>query len=141
MKLLLPTVLVLCAAPALAQAAPAQTAPGPIVRPISQHDSTLSGQPIVLPQGPVRATYSEVVVPAGGRLAVHKHPYPRLALIMSGRLRVRMVDTGQVVEVKAGELAVDSVDQWHEAEVVGDEPVRMLIVDQAPPGVANTVAR
>jgi quercetin dioxygenase-like cupin family protein len=49
--------------------------------------------------------------------------------------------TGTVTEVKAGELAIDAVDQWHEAEVVGAEPVRLLVIDQAPPGVANTVRR
>jgi len=49
--------------------------------------------------------------------------------------------TGTVSEVKAGELAIDAIDQWHEAKVLGSEPVRMLVIDQAPPGVTNTVRR
>jgi quercetin dioxygenase-like cupin family protein len=135
MKTSLALALALAAAPAAAQA------PAPVSKELSAQDRTMSGQPIVLPQGPVRVTFTETVVPPGGRLAPHKHPYPRYALVTSGRLKVTNLVTGTVTEVKAGELAIDAVDQWHEAEVVGAEPVRLLVIDQAPPGVANTVRR
>jgi quercetin dioxygenase-like cupin family protein len=136
MKPLLILALALAAAPALAQ-----VPPGPTTTPISAQDRTLSGQPIVLPQGAVRVTFAETVVPAGGVLPPHKHPFPRYAYVVQGRLRVTNLDTGTVTEVKAGELAIDAIDQWHEAAVVGSEPVRLLVIDQAPPGVTNTVRR
>jgi quercetin dioxygenase-like cupin family protein len=132
---LLPALLLVVAAPALAQTA------APSTRTLSVQERTLSGQAIVLPQGRVQVTYSETIVPAGGALPAHKHPYPRFALVMSGRLQVTNLVTGTVSEVKAGELAIDAIDQWHEAKVLGSEPVRMLVIDQAPPGVTNTVRR
>lgn len=127
---------------ALALAAGSAAAqPAAVSKPLSVQQKTLSGQPIALPQGPVEVTLSETVVPAGGAIAPHKHPYPRYAYVVSGRLKVTNLVTGTVAEVKAGELAIDAIDQWHEAAVVGDEPVRMLVIDQAPPGIVNTVRR
>ena len=127
---------------ALALAAGSAAAqPAAVSKPISVQQKTLSGQPIALPQGPVEVTFSETVVPPGGAIAPHKHPYPRYAYVVSGRLKVTNLVTGTVAEVKAGDLAIDAIDQWHEAAVVGDEPVRMLVIDQAPPGFVNTVRR
>lgn len=119
----------------------AASQPAAVSKPLSVQQKTLSGQPIALPQGPVEVTFSETVVPAGGAIAPHKHPYPRYAYVVSGRLKVTNLVTGTVAEVKAGDLAIDAIDQWHEAAVVGDEPVRMLVIDQAPPGIVNTVRR
>ena len=127
---------------ALALAAgPADAQPSAVSKPISAQRETLSGQRITLPQGPVEVTFSETVVPAGGAIAPHKHPYPRYAYVVSGRLKVTNLVTGTAAEVTAGALAIDAIDQWHEAAVVGDEPVRMLVIDQAPPGFVNTVRR
>lgn len=127
---------------ALALAAGSAAAqPAAVSKPLSVQQKTLSGQPIALPQGPVEVTFSETVVPAGGAIAPHKHPYPRYAYVVSGRLKVTNLVTGTVAEVKAGDLAIDAIDQWHEAAVAGDEPVRMLVIDQAPPGIVNTVRR
>jgi quercetin dioxygenase-like cupin family protein len=135
MKLMFALALALAAAPAAGQA------PAPVSTQISAQDRTMSGQPIVLPQGPVQVTFTETVVPAGGALAAHKLPYPRYAVVLSGRLRVTNLVTGTVTEVKAGDLAIDAIDQWHEAVVVGSEPVRLKVIDQAPPGLVNTVRR
>jgi quercetin dioxygenase-like cupin family protein len=121
------------ATPAVAQPTPSQTT-------VARLDATLSGQPIVAPDGPLRIVVTEAVIPVGGRLAKHKHPYLRVAHVRSGRLKVTNHVTGAVVEVKAGDWAVDPIDQWHEGEVVGDEPVRLLLIDQAPPGAVTTVS-
>jgi quercetin dioxygenase-like cupin family protein len=61
--------------------------------------------------------------------------------VEQGRLSVRNLDTGETREVKAGDWVVDAIDQWHEAAVVGNEPVRLTTIDQAPPGAAVTVPR
>lgn len=135
MTLRLALAFALVAGPALAQP------PAPVSTPISAQDKTLSGQPIVLPQGRVVVTFTETLVPVGGVLPPHKHPYPRYAYVVSGRLRVTNLVSGTVSEVKAGELAIDAIDQWHEAIVLGAEPVKLMVIDQAPPGVANTVRR
>nr|QQZ49470.1 hypothetical protein JKL49_21185 [Phenylobacterium glaciei] len=56
--------LVLIAAPAAAQAPP-----GSVAKPVGQFNTTMSGQPILLPQGPVQVTVTETSVPAGGLIA------------------------------------------------------------------------
>lgn len=125
----------------LAAPAAAQPAVGPLVRPIAVIEATLTGQPISPPSGPVRVTVSETTIAPGERLPPHKHPYPRIVQVLSGRLKVTHLDTGTVSEPAPGDWLVDSVDQWHEGVVVGDEPVRLLTIDQAPPGAAVTVPR
>ena len=133
MKHALAAALVLIAAPAAAQA--------PVGRPLASLDATLSGQPIVAPGGKLRVTVTETTIPAGGGLAAHKHPYPRLVQVLSGRLKITNLDTGQAREVTAGDWLVDAVDQWHEAAVIGAEPVRVMTIDQAPPGAQVTIPR
>lgn len=123
-----------------ALAAPAAAPPTPVGTPVTI-DATLSGQPIRAPAGDLRVTVSQVQLPPGGKLAVHKHPYPRVVQVVSGRIRITNLDTGAVREAKAGDWMVDAVDQWHEAVAVGDEPVRLMTIDQAPPGAAVTIPR
>ena len=127
--------LLLIATPAAAQA------PAPAQKTIATLDASIADQPIVAPAGKLRLTVSEAVIPPGGRLAPHKHPYLRIGHVAAGRLKVTNHVTGKVVELKAGDWVVDPIDQWHEGEVVGAEPVRLLLIDQAPPGAQLTIPR
>ena len=130
---------ILAAAVALAGPAAAQAPPTTTV--LKTLEATASGQPITLPQGPVRITASQTDVPAHGRIAAHKHPYPRYVYVAAGRLKVTNLDTGQSYELKAGEVSVDPIGQWHEAEALGDAPATLITVDQTPPGVSNVIRR
>jgi quercetin dioxygenase-like cupin family protein len=121
-------------------ATPALAQPTPLGSPVTI-DATLSGQPIRAPSGDLRVTVSRIELPVGGKLPAHKHPYARVAHVEQGRLSVKNLDTGETREVKAGDWVVDAIDQWHEAAVVGNEPVRLTTIDQAPPGAAVTVPR
>jgi quercetin dioxygenase-like cupin family protein len=134
MRCALPLLALLISTPAAAQTPPKPGAPAVL-------EATLSGQPIRAPAGDLRVTVSQAVIPAGGRLAAHKHPYPRVVNVLAGRLEITNLDTGQTRDAVAGDWMVDAVDQWHEAVVVGDEPVRLLTIDQAPPGAAVTIPR
>ena len=125
---------------ALALATPLAAQPVTVGTPVTI-DATLSGQPIRPPSGDLRVTITQVELPAGGKLAAHKHPYPRLVQVLSGRLEIRNLDTGQAREAKAGDWMVDAVEQWHEAVVLGDQPVRLMTIDQAPPGKPVTIPR
>lgn len=127
-------------AAALALAAPAAAQPVTLGTPVTI-DATLSGQPIRAPSGDLRVTITQTQLPVGGKLAAHKHPYPRVVHVLAGRLEVRNLDTGQTRQAKAGDWMVDAVDQWHEAVVLGDEPVRLMTIDQAPPGQTVTIMR
>jgi quercetin dioxygenase-like cupin family protein len=134
MRCALPLLALLISTPAAAQVPPKPGAPAVL-------DATLSGQAIRAPAGDLRITVTQAVIPAGGRLAAHKHPYPRVVNVLAGRLKITNLDTGQTREAVAGDWMVDAVEQWHEAVVVGDAPVRLLTIDQAPPGAAVTIPR
>ena len=130
-------VLLLAAAlPLAAHAAPAQPTSTSL-----PFDATVTGQPVVLPQGPVHVEFRVSEFPAGFKGPVHKQPYARYAYILSGRLRVHYEDGGLVKEFGPGEAMVEGIDQWHWVEPVGSEGVRVLVVDQTPPGAANVVIR
>jgi quercetin dioxygenase-like cupin family protein len=127
--------LALLATPAAAQPA------APVSRTLATIDASISGQPIVAAPGKLQVTVSEATIPPGARLPPHKHPYVRIGHVVAGRLKVTNHVTGAVVELKAGDWIVDPIDQWHEGEAVGSEPVRLLIIDQGPPGAQLTVPR
>jgi quercetin dioxygenase-like cupin family protein len=118
--------------PALAQT------PAPVSTPVDAFDATVSEQPIVLPQGPVRLTVTQTDLAAGGLIPPHKHPWPRYNYVLAGAVRVTNLDTGAVQDFKAGQVIVEAVGQWHKGEALGG-PVRLLAFDQTPPGESNMV--
>lgn len=113
----------------------------PISRPIAAFETTQGGQPILLPQGPVRVSVSETTIPPGGIIPAHKHPNQRFAYVLAGRVKVTNLDTGAVVELLPGDFGVEARDQWHQGEALGGEGARLLIIDQAPPGQTNMIRR
>lgn len=132
--ILLAVALALAAAPAVAQAPP-----GSVAKPLAQINTTMSGQPILLPQGPVQVTVTETSVPAGGFIAPHKHPFPRYAYILEGALEVTNLDTGTVTMLKAGDFSVEALDQWHKAEPQDGKAAKLLVIDQTAPGQVNLI--
>lgn len=113
----------------------------PNSRPIAVFDTTQGGQPIMLPQGPVRVSLSETTIPPGGVIAAHRHPNQRFAYVLAGRVRVTNLDTGGVVELSPGDFAVEAREQWHEGAALDGAGARLLIIDQAPPGQGNMIRR
>jgi quercetin dioxygenase-like cupin family protein len=102
---------------------------------------TSSGQPIVLPQKDAQIIVSTYDVVPGATLPVHKHPYPRYAYVLSGDLRVTNRETGRSDTYKTGDFILESVGQWHTGTNIGDEPVKLLVIDMVEKGQANTVLR
>ena len=123
--------------PHSAHAAPAAAQTTPLIRTAA----TVSGQPLKLPQGPAEVVMAAVELAPGGRLPVHRHPWSRYVYVERGRLRVTNLDTGAVRELAAGQVLVEAVDQWHEAQALGSDPLRLIVIDQVPPGVVNMVMR
>jgi quercetin dioxygenase-like cupin family protein len=100
---------------------------------------TASGQPIVLPHKNAQIVASIFAVAPGAALPVHKHPYPRYAYVLSGNLRVTNKDTGQSDTYKPGDFIVEAVGQWHTGANIGEEPVKLLVIDIVEQGQTNTV--
>lgn len=124
----------------LAAALPA-VAQAPETQALGTYTTTNTGQPILAPEGPLTLTISRVTIPAKASLPVHKHPFQRYAYVESGSVTVRNLDTGTSVEFKPGSTIVEARDQWHTGTAMGDQPVVLLVIDQTPPGQANTVRK
>ena len=103
--------------------------------------TTVTGQPLAAPPSPWEVLVMTTDLPPGGLLPMHKHPWPRFAFVQSGRLEVRYEQSGLVRTFGPGEAVVEAIDQWHEGRVVGAEPVRLIVLDQLPPGATNVVRR
>ena len=84
---------------------------------------------------------SATELPPGGVLPMHRHPWPRYAVVERGRLSVTYEAAGLTREFGAGEAVVEAIDQWHEGRVVGPEPVRLIVFDQVPRGATNVITR
>jgi quercetin dioxygenase-like cupin family protein len=130
--------LVLLISPALAQQGGKV-----VVTPITTTTQTASGQPIKPPADGAKVIVSMYEIAPGAKLPPHKHPRVRYGYMEAGLLRVSNLVTGKIDEYRAGEFIVDAVDQWHEAENPGKEPVKLLVIDQVEAGSndGNTVMR
>lgn len=114
---------------------------GASVTVLTRSAATVTGQPLRGPEPPWEAVISRSVIPAGGALPRHRHPWPRFVYIEQGRLRVSYEASGLVREFGAGEAIIEALDEWHEAVVIGTEPVRLIVFDQVPPGHTNVALR
>jgi quercetin dioxygenase-like cupin family protein len=111
------------------------------VTPLHIATLTASGQPIVLPQGNIQVVTSTYEIAPGAKLPEHKHPYPRYGYLLSGELRITNTETGKSEDYKPGDFIVESLGQWHKAENIGTEPIKLLVIDQIEAGKNNTILR
>lgn len=135
-KIYLTAALLMLAAPLSAQAAE-----GVKVVPMLNTEVTSSGQPIMLPGGHVRVITSTYEIAPGAKLPEHKHIYPRYGYLMSGQLRITNVETGKSTTFNPGDFIIELLGQWHKAESIGTDPIKLLVIDQVPKGQDNTVLR
>jgi transcriptional regulator with XRE-family HTH domain len=68
----------------------------------------------------------EGVMPVGSRTGFHAHPGDEHHIVLSGRLRVTQGDT--VVEAGAGDYVLLDGTLPHDAEAIGSEPTRLIII-------------
>lgn len=108
------------------------------VTPVLTTTRTAAGQPIPLPQGTAQVAVSEFEIAPGARLPVHRHPYPRMAYVLSGHLVVTNEETGAETGYGEGEFVVEMVGAWHHGRNEGTAPLRLLVIDLAPEGQSNT---
>ena len=118
---------------------PALAEPAVTVTPLASPSTTAGGAPILLPQGPAQALVSEVEIAPGAQLPVHRHPFQRMAHVLSGTLTVTDIATGVETTYDEGDFVVEVVDAWHFGRNDGTEPVRLLVIDLVPAGQSNTV--
>ncbi len=111
------------------------------ITPLSTTAKTATGQPITLPGKDVHVTVSIYEIAPGARLPEHKHPFARYALVQAGSLEVTEVESGKTMLYTTGDFIVEMIDQWHRARNVGDNAVKLLVIDQVEGDVGNTLLR
>jgi quercetin dioxygenase-like cupin family protein len=102
---------------------------------------TSGGQPITLPRSDAEVIVTTLEIHPGAVLPRHLHPYPRYGYVLEGALKITNDQTGTTEVFKAGDFIVESIGQWHHAETVGDNPVKLLVIDQVEGRkTGNTIA-
>ena len=109
------------------------------VTPVFSSTTTAIGQPIALPKANAEVRVSMSEIPVGAQLPVHKHPFPRYAYVLAGKLRVTEKDNGRTFDYAAGDFLIEMLDAWHFGTNIGTEPVRLLVIDQVEAGQPNTI--
>jgi quercetin dioxygenase-like cupin family protein len=108
------------------------------VQQIMHSSQTIAGQPLTLPQGKVEVSASIFTIEPGASLPVHRHAFPRYGYVLTGQLDVINLETGRITHFNAGDFVVESVSKWHSGSNPGKDPLKLLVVDQAPSGAQTT---
>lgn len=117
----------------------AADAPKVQVTPVTRTNLTVTGQPIAVPAHP-DVIVSIATFPPGARIAEHQHPHPHYVYVLEGVLTVVNTDANTTFEVKAGEFVAEMQNTWHYGVNKGAVPVKLLVIDQVPTGVAGNVS-
>jgi quercetin dioxygenase-like cupin family protein len=112
-----------------------------LVTPVLTAAVTTAGQPILLPRGNIKVVVSIYEIAPDGTLPEHKHPFTRYAYVLAGTLRIINTETGRSNVYRAGDFIVEAIGQWHKAAGLGDQPVKLLVIDQVAGDLTNTVMR
>lgn len=117
-----------------AAAAPAEPA-APAQR---RYDETMSGQPLTRPPTPFQLAVTQLRLAPGHVIPCHRHTHPRYVYVQQGNLRVTNHDVGKVYDFSTGDVAVESIGQWHEGLVTSTGTTILVAFEQVPPGGDNS---
>jgi quercetin dioxygenase-like cupin family protein len=123
---------------AMLVAAQADDAPKMSVTPVARTNLTITGQHVVVPSNP-DVIVATAIFPPGARLPAHKHLYPHYVYVTEGTLTVVNLETNMTYQVEAGSLVAEPLNTWHYGINNGTVPVKMVVVDQVPHGVAKNM--
>lgn len=112
-------------------------APGPQTQLIVDTGTTMAGQPLALPPGPVQVVATRVQLPAGAPIPTHMHFWARYVYVERGEVELTLTDSGATRTFRAGEMIVEPIGKWHSGKIVRDTV--LVATEQIPPGRCNTV--
>lgn len=87
--------------------------------------------------GAVKVAVRQETLPAGGKMAEHRQDALRYLYVVSGRLKVSDLVTGEEQVVEAGAMATEAPGDWHVAQALGATPVTVYVIDPTPQQAAN----
>lgn len=124
MKHVTAAAIALALSPALAVAAPVAVLSTAPHAPATQAGPVLSGA--------VQVAVTQETLPVGGKLEEHRHDALRYLYVVSGKLKVSDLVTGEEQVVEAGKMATEAPGDWHVAQALGSAPVTLYVIDPTP---------
>ena len=73
-----------------------------------------------------QVTMLRITIPAGEKLAMHKHPILNIGYLTKGELTVRS-ENGDELVLHPGDPIVELVDVWHYGESTGSEDAEIVV--------------
>lgn len=131
MRLFAWAALAACICPASALAAPQISA---------LHPAAIAAEAIPQAGGAVRVAMRQETLPPGGSLAEHRPSGERYLYVVTGRLKVSNLVTGEEQVVEAGKMAAEQPGDWHVAMALGAQPATFYVIDRSPTDGAATRA-
>ena len=94
---------------------------------VIQTDSHWDGQAIKpLHIDSPKVTMLRITIPAGEKLAMHKHPVLNIGYLTKGELTVHS-EKGEVLVLHPGDPIVELVDTWHYGESTGSGDAEIVV--------------
>lgn len=113
----------------------ANTIPGVSAEVLIKSEKSWNGSVLpAYPTGQPQITIIRYQFAPGAVLPVHKHPVINAGVLLRGQLSVR-TESGQTLELKAGDPIIELVDQWHEGRNNGNETTELIIVYAGTPNL------
>ena len=107
--------------------------PGVTVDVLAKSDKSWNGSLLpAYPSEQPQVTIIRYQFAPGAVLPVHKHPVINAGVLLRGTLNVR-TETGQTLELKAGDPIIELVNQWHEGVNSGSDTGELIIVYAGTP--------
>lgn len=86
------------------------------------------------PAGTPEISVLKVTVPPRTELSWHTHPMISAVYLVSGKLNLKIRETGQSISFKPGDVFGDTVDVLHQG-YTDDAPVEMIVFFAGTPGM------
>lgn len=124
--------------PVLAAKQVPMAGPKVVSTPVTTFSTTITGQPIDVPQHP-NVSVAIATFPPGAQLPVHEHLYPHYVYVLEGTLTVVNMKTNETKQFHQGEFFAEMNNTWHFGKNDGTTPLKLLVIDQIPPGVTSNM--
>ncbi len=103
--------------------------------------SSWDGEPIGwYPYGTPEVSILKITVPSGVKLAVHTHPIPLVAYMLSGELSVE-TEHGKKSVFREGDPIVEVVNTWHFGQSTGAEDAVLVAFYMGVKRLPNTIEK
>ncbi|MFT5836043.1 MAG: quercetin dioxygenase-like cupin family protein [Sulfurimonas sp.] len=91
-------------------------------------------------KGTPEVTILKISIPPKTKLPIHKHPYMNAGVLTKGQLTVVTIDK-KVLELKAGDAIVETIDKWHYGENRGNTTSEIIVIYAGIKGQAITIKK